>query len=250
MPSAYDDYRYDEFWRGRDYEKEADFMAVKKLFSAMPSQKGLLLDIGAGNGRMVSLYENDWKKFILLDSSKEQLIAARERVTEGKNVRFLIASSWDMPLPNGSCDAALCVRMFHYIDNPRKTIAEISRVVKPGGYLILEIPNKVHFKNRLRALMALLYAPSLFWNLLSRESVDHSSYDDIPFVNHHPRTIASLLEWNDFIIETTLSVSNFRSPLMKKAIPLSLLLLMENHFQRPLAKFFFGPSVYFLARKL
>jgi hypothetical protein len=74
--------------------------------------------------------------------------------------------------------------------------------------------------------------------------------NEIPFVNHNPQTVRKQLAQTGFKIEKTLSVSNFRSPTMKKIIPKSLLVKLEKAVQKPLAKTFFGPSTVYLLKKV
>lgn len=244
--SHYDGYNYLDFWLGRQYEDEADKMAVSCLLSKIPGSSRHLIDVGAGIGRMVPLYEGRCEKFILLDSSAHQL-------SEAKNIRplspkgsTLIGNGENIPLPDGEMDTALCVRMFHHILNPANIIEEINRVLKTGGYLILEIPNKIHFKNRLSAL-----AKRDKREMSSDTPLNHAKdEEDIAFVNHNPQTIMDLLGSNGFEILEVLSVSNFRSPFLKKCLPTTFLILLEKMTQKPLAHFWFGPSLYFFARKV
>jgi hypothetical protein len=46
-----------------------------------------------------------------------------------------------------------------------------------------------------------------------------------------------------------LSVSNLRSPGLKKVVPRAVMVGLEKILQKPLASSHFGPSVFFLVRK-
>ena len=50
-------------------------------------------------------------------------------------------------------------------------------------------------------------------------------------------------------VERILSVSNLRSPGLKKVVPKPVMLAIEGILQPTLASTFFGPSVFFLIRK-
>jgi len=71
----------------------------------------------------------------------------------------------------------------------------------------------------------------------------------IPFVNHHPDTVARQLEAAGLQIRRLLSVSNLRHPLIKKALPERVMLSVERAAQERLARIRFGPSMFFLVRK-
>jgi len=242
----YDGYDYLEFWIGREYEDAGDKIAVSRLFSLIRNFHRNLLDVGVGSGRMIPLYEAKWEKFILLDPSRYQLGIAGKNVVLKEKASSLIGVAESIPLPDASCDAVLCIRAFHYISHPAKAIREMNRVLEPGGYLILEIPNKLHFKNRLAAIFKKNSS-----DILSDDPMNIAVENkEIIFVNHNPKTIAKMLKSNGFEIVEALSASNLRSGLLKKFFPLSFLIAIEKIVQKPLARFWFGPSVYFLAKKI
>ena len=82
-----------------------------------------------------------------------------------------------------------------------------------------------------------------------RSAVHRNRKDDIPFVNHNPKTVVRQLAHAGLRVERVLSVSNLRSPKLKKIVPLSIMLTVERWLQAPLAAMFFGPSVFFLVKK-
>ncbi len=239
----YDTYDYAAFWKGREFEDEADRMAVRRLVYKIPQPHRTIIDVGGGIGRLVPLYENQWDRIIILDPSLDQLAVAKKNLSKIGKVDCVEGSAESIPLPARSCDAAICVRVFHHITNPRAVIREIARILTPEGHLILEIPNKMHMKARFYSLSfkkdTSPYVP------ISRSQKDLA----VPFLNHHPAAIRATLEAEGFVILETLSVSNFRHAFFKNTIPSPILYLLERKFQRILAGLWFGPSIYFLAKK-
>jgi ubiquinone/menaquinone biosynthesis C-methylase UbiE len=239
----YNTYDYAAFWKGRDFEDDADRIAIRRLMKKIPPPHRKIVDVGGGIGRIASLYEEIWDRAVILDPSHTQLAIARKNVARPDKIEFLEGFAESIPLPAASCDAALCIRTFHYVEDPRHAIKEIGRVLMHGGHLVLEIPNKIHMKARIRGF----FSQS---KIHSYESVSRSIEDkETLFLNHHPAAIRDILLTEWFEIVDTLSVSNFRSPFLKKLFPVSLLLFFEKILQRPLAASWFGPSIYFLARK-
>lgn len=246
MENHYDGYNYLDFWLGREYEDAADKMAVSRLLSLVPGSSRKLIDVGAGIGRLVPLYEGRCQQFILLDSSEHQLAEAKNIRPLNTKGKTLIGDGENIPLPSGDLDTALCVRVLHHLQDPTKVIQEINRIIEVGGYLILEIPNKLHFKNRLMTMLGRVQE-----KLDQHDPISVSvNNKEVTFVNHHPKTIIDLLKSNGFEILEVLSVSNFRSPFLKKILPNSFLIFLEKLCQKPLGRFWFGPSLYFLARKV
>jgi hypothetical protein len=68
-------------------------------------------------------------------------------------------------------------------------------------------------------------------------------------VNHNPKTVIKQLAHAGLKVEKTLSVSNLRSPSLKKILPKGAMLFTEKLLQPTLAKTYFGPSVFFLVKK-
>ncbi len=241
----YDDYDYSAFWENRAYENAADKIAVRRLLKKLPVRffGYKLIDIGSGSGRLTHTYENFAERITLLDPSFYQLKHAKSTLAYSKKYRFITGVIESMPFQSGSFDLAISVRLFHYVVNSRQAIKEVARVLAPGGYFIIEIPNKIHMKARIKGFFSKN-------NVTSHESISQSVHDPgVPFLNHHPVAIRNILSAESFEVVDVLSVSNFRNPFLKKVVPIGVLLFLERILQRPLAALWFGPSIYFLARK-
>jgi hypothetical protein len=134
----------------------------------------------------------------------------------------------------------------HHLPDPTAEFKELARVLSDDGYLILEVANYTHARNRFRHL--------LNGKRLPHEPVDIRSEKnrrkgEIPFVNHNPKTVAKQLAHAGLKVEKVLSVSNLRSPRLKKLAPHGLMIAVERLLQPTLAKTYFGPSVFFLVKK-
>jgi SAM-dependent methyltransferase len=130
------------------------------------------------------------------------------------------------------------------LPDPSAEFAEISRILKPGGYFFFEFANYSNFKNRIKHIAK--------GKKLPVEPVDIRTKKDpneIPFVNHNPHTVRKQLAHAGLKVEKVLSVSNLRSPRLKKVLPQKGLLALERAMQGSLAHTYFGPSTVFLVRK-
>ena len=234
---SYDGYDYAAFWKGREYEDKADKIAVSELLSRIPGSLGSVADIGGGTGRMIRSYASRADKITIVDPSREQLEHARKVLAGASSAVFETGRVEELPFPDKTFDTVVCVRVFHYVKDPERAIREMYRVLKPSRYLILEIPNKKHFKNRFRILFE------------RGQPIDTTILSDGAFINHIPDEISLILTTVGFNILAKKSVSNFRWPFLKKVLPVSLMLFMEKHIQGPFARIWFGPSAYFLAQK-
>lgn len=52
----------------------------------------------------------------------------------------IISDITDIPVTDNSFDAAMCIEVLEHLPNPLAALRELSRIVRPGGYLILTAP--------------------------------------------------------------------------------------------------------------
>ena len=69
-----------------------------------------------------------------VDQSPEMLDLAREKVPGG---RFLPGDLLSLPLDDGSVDAAVCALALVHVADVAAAIAELARVVRPGGRIVI-----------------------------------------------------------------------------------------------------------------
>jgi ubiquinone/menaquinone biosynthesis C-methylase UbiE len=152
----------------------------------------------------------------------------------------------DLKFKDGSIDLLTMIRVMHHLPDPTTEFGEIARVLSDDGYAIIEVANYLHMRNRLKHLAKLQRMPV---KPVDIRSAANRRADVIPFVNHNPATVIRQLQHAGLEVESTLSVSNLRSVRLKKIVPREIMLGAERVLQRPLAPFYFGPSIFFLVRK-
>lgn len=244
FPDYYDEPKYDyrHYWDSREYEDKIERSTLKKLLTKIPREK-TIVDLGCGFGRLAQTYANIFSQCYLVDPSEKMLRQARTFCQKIGNLRIEKGSLAKIPLGDQSVDVALTVRTLHHLADIRPALIEIARILKPGGFLILEYPNKMHLKNIVRNLVS---AKRSFFSL-KPENIARGN--KVPFYNYHPRYVQQLLSEYGLEIKNKVSVSNFRSPFLKKVFSTEILLLAERLI-RPLASALnTGPSIFVLAKK-
>jgi ubiquinone/menaquinone biosynthesis C-methylase UbiE len=237
-------YSYLKYWKGREYEHESEELAIKRLLKGKHFQTAV--DIGGGYGRLSKLLSDYADKVILTDPSRQQLDMAADYLKQHSNIERKLMQADDLEFPDQSVDFIMMIRVLHHIPNPQAELAEVARVLNRNGYAIIEVANSAHALNRIKYL---LKGKKIPLKAIDIRSPQHRTQSDIPFVNHNPDTINRQLMSVGLRVERTLSVSNLRSPRLKKAIPRQLLLKLEKNLQVPLRRFYFGPSIFFLVKK-
>lgn len=248
--SPYDSFDYQKYWRGRGYDFWSEREALIRLLGRTKSgPQDYLLDAGAGYGRNSELYAKIYKKAILLDPSIKEIEQAKVRLKGLSNINYQIGEIEELPFGDNTFDCIFCVRVLHHLKDPRAALWEFRRTLKIGGFLILEIANKMNLKERILALLRGKLQDFESDDPVDRRSPESKKSGAIVFVNHSPRFIQKLLLDNGFVIEETFSVSNFRSPFSRLKILIPFFLFLDRILYWWLARIWFGPSIIFLAKK-
>jgi ubiquinone/menaquinone biosynthesis C-methylase UbiE len=106
-----------------------------------------LLEIGFGNGKFFKKIFSKSKnlKVTGIDYSAEMLREARKKnqyMINNGSLYLLKASSSSMPLDSESFDKIFCINVIYFWDDPAEHLAEVYRVLKPGGKFYTVIRSK------------------------------------------------------------------------------------------------------------
>jgi SAM-dependent methyltransferase len=237
-------HNYQQYWEGRDYEQAAEELAIARLLGKRHFDHAV--DVGGGYGRLCILLKKYADKVTLAEPSQQQLDIAKDYLKGQKDIDRKLLQAGDLKFPSGSIDLITTVRIWHHLPDPTPELQEIARVLAPDGYFVMEFANYTHFRNRLKHIARVQKFPK---DPVDIRSLKNRNDRELPFVNHNPRTIIKQLDDAGLEVRKTLSVSNLRSPGLKKIMPKSAMLNLENTLQKPLARSYFGPSIFFLVRK-
>jgi ubiquinone/menaquinone biosynthesis C-methylase UbiE len=121
----------------RVHADQADLGRMVELAALNGDER--VLDIATGGGHTALAFAPHVREVVASDLTPEMLAAA-ERFIDGKghaNVRYELADAEALPFGDGEFDVITCrVAAHHFGDIPR-FVAEVARVLKPGGRLIL-----------------------------------------------------------------------------------------------------------------
>ena len=111
------------------------------------NQKGVMLDVGCGEGRHIFGIMQDYPlmKCIGLDMDKESLEKAEEGYEYFKSIseagaQFLKGSAYSLPFPDESIDLIVCSEVLEHLHEYNDAVKEIHRVQKPGGKFYASVP--------------------------------------------------------------------------------------------------------------
>lgn len=94
-------------------------------------------DLGCGTGQMTAALAPFVRHIIAVDASAAMLQAAKKRLQGFENVELRRGDLEALPVDNGRLDAATMVLVLHHLAEPERAMAEVCRVLKPGGHLLV-----------------------------------------------------------------------------------------------------------------
>jgi ubiquinone/menaquinone biosynthesis C-methylase UbiE len=124
--------RYERRWR--EYLRRSLDATLREL-SIGPGER--VLDVGCGTGALLEAVRGRWPGAagVGVDLSLAMLAIARRRLPPP--VALVAADAGRLPFADGTFDQATCTSALHHWTDPVVGLAEVARVLRPGGRLVL-----------------------------------------------------------------------------------------------------------------
>lgn len=127
--------RYDAT-RGFPEGVSAEIGAAFQRHIALPNA-ARLIEIGIGTGRIALPLAAQGYRYSGVDISPKMMQRLRQRITPDMTIDLIRADATALPLRNASYDAGIATHVFHLIAAWPQAIAELRRVIRPGGLFAL-----------------------------------------------------------------------------------------------------------------
>jgi ubiquinone/menaquinone biosynthesis C-methylase UbiE len=110
-----------------------------------------VLDVGCGSGRhTAAAYRLPGAVVVGVDAAECELAAARKRLSlhqclgehGGGRWALCAADGLHLPFADGRFDLVICSEVLEHVPHHGRTVAEISRVLRPGGDLVVSVPRR------------------------------------------------------------------------------------------------------------
>lgn len=106
---------------------------------------GLVLDLGCGVGFDLARLEAAGLTAVGIDPSAVMLDQARARVDDDRS-RLALADGARLPFAAASLDGCRVERVLQHVDDPAAVVAEVRRVLRPGGFFAAFEPDHTSFR--------------------------------------------------------------------------------------------------------
>jgi demethylmenaquinone methyltransferase/2-methoxy-6-polyprenyl-1,4-benzoquinol methylase len=109
--------------------------------AVVPSPGERVLDVATGTGMVALALARRGCAVVGLDQSPQMLAVARAKLNDAPRfadrVRFVQGEAERLPFASGSFDALTFTYLLRYVDDRAATLAEVARVVRPGGRIAM-----------------------------------------------------------------------------------------------------------------
>lgn len=119
------------------YDRTIPFSRTEQLVKiASLAKEGILLDAAGGTGRVAEALRTYVKEVYIADVSRGMLNQA-----SGKGLISVQTPLESLPFAEGTFDRIILVDALHHVNDQRSTIADLWRVLKIGGCIVIEEPD-------------------------------------------------------------------------------------------------------------
>ena len=119
------------------FQERLEIRRMRKYTDLKPGKK--VLEIGCGDGvgaRLIKKYFQP--EVIYANDIDPQMISIAKKKVKDASIFFQVADATKLPFEEDSFDAVFDFGSIHHIEDWRKCLRELKRVLKPGGKMLLE----------------------------------------------------------------------------------------------------------------
>jgi len=111
---------------------------------ALPHDRWNVADVGCGAGTQCTLWARDGHSVCGIDINADLIALGRARAAEaGVEIRLDVGTATSLPWADESVDICLCPELLEHVADWETCLAEVIRVVRPGGIVYLSTTNRL-----------------------------------------------------------------------------------------------------------
>lgn len=103
----------------------------------------MVLDLGCAGGFMAEAMTNKGANVTGIDPAAQAIAAATARAKQmDQSIQYDVGVGENLPYPDNHFDAVVCVDVLEHVADLAKVLAEVARVLKPGGLFLYDTINR------------------------------------------------------------------------------------------------------------
>jgi ubiquinone/menaquinone biosynthesis C-methylase UbiE len=115
---------------------EREGLAARRRELLAPAH-GRVLEVGAGTGLNLEHFPDRIEELVLVEPERAMVRKLEQRLARiGRQARLVEAEAHALPFPDGHFDTVVCTLVLCSVDDPRRSLEELRRVLRPGGSFI------------------------------------------------------------------------------------------------------------------
>lgn len=137
VPAQFDAAAYDR-WFDSAWGQYALRVESRALLRALGDiRDGLALDVGSGTGRFMEVLAQRGARVVGLDVDRSMV-----GISSGRGHRSLVGDGHRLPFRDACFDVSIAVTLLEFVDDPQRVVAEIMRVTRHRGRVVLALLNR------------------------------------------------------------------------------------------------------------
>ena len=150
-----------------NFIEKIDYKKNKKVF-----------DLGCGTGQYLLQLSSLGLECYGADISEEMLQSTRKKLTslDVSDVTLINSDCYNLPFEDNFFDLIICIGVLEYLDDEKKALKEIKRLLRPGGFVIVTFPNFYKLRNLINPYYYLIRIWTYLFGKKSR-APSHSPQD-------------------------------------------------------------------------
>ncbi len=140
---------WESYWKGHSQAIEDTYSTggrlVREALADGPIEGRIVMEIGAGSGRDLLELARLGARGVVLDYSPASLALVKAQAdAQGIPVMFVQADATRMPFRDGAIDVSFHQGLLEHFRDPMPLLNENARVTRPGGRMIVDVPQTFH----------------------------------------------------------------------------------------------------------
>lgn len=173
---------------------------------------GRLLDIGSGPGILTRELVARGFRIYSVDLAFSMLTRAREMVHQPET-RFIQGDLTRLPFRDAAFERVICVGVLAYLPEPATGLAELARVMRPGGVAVLQTSNRYSPTATFHSI-----AKPVYRRLVGTRSDRSRPVLGVAYRSHAPAEFRRVLDETGFRVVDS-AFYDFRPPLLERLLP-------------------------------